>query len=439
MPSSTSLTSPNKLALGPVAIIGAGPAGLMAAQTLSAAGVAVQVFDAMPTAARKFLLAGKGGLNLTHAEDFAPFVQRYSAAAPWLAPLLTRFGGPQVRAWAQDLGIDTFVGSSGRVFPAQMKAAPLLRAWLLRLRQPNHSSAVPVQFFMRQRWLGWAEDGQALQFATAAGEKQIPFTATILALGGASWPHLGSDAAWLPLLQARGVDVAPLQAANCGFDVAGREGASWTPHFADKFAGQPFKTIAISWTDAAGKVHSRKGECVATSTGIEGSVIYTASADLREAINAQGQALLTMNLLPDWQQEKIAQILQAPRAGKSLSAVLKSKLKLDGIKTALMYELLSAEQLNDPLQLASALQAVPITLLRVRPIAEAISSAGGVRLEALNEDLMLKRLPGVFCAGEMLDWEAPTGGYLLTACMATGVQAAEGVLRYLAKQPLKQS
>ena len=407
----------------------------MAAQVLSAAGVTVQVFDAMPTAARKFLLAGKGGLNLTHAEDFAPFVQRYGRAADWLVPLLQRFGAAQVRAWAHDLGVDTFVGSSGRIFPAQMKAAPLLRAWLLRLRQPSAASVVPVQFFMRHRWLGWAADGQALQFDSPTGRKELRFAATVLALGGASWPHLGSDAAWWPQLQARGVALSPLQPANCGFDVAGRDGNAWTAHFADKFAGLPFKTIAITWLGANGQTHTRKGECVATKGGIEGSVIYAASADLREAINAQGYALLHMNLLPDWPAEKITQILQAQRAGKSLSAVLKSKLKLEGIKTALIYELLSAEQLNDPLQLAQALQALPIKLLRVRPIAEAISSAGGVQLAALSADLMLKQVPGVFCAGEMLDWEAPTGGYLLTACMATGVQAAAGVLPYVAAAP----
>lgn len=419
-----------------VAIIGAGPAGLLAAQYLSAAGVAVQIFDAMPTAARKFLMAGRGGLNLTHSEEFEPFLERYSTAATWLAPMLRAFGRDAMRAWAQDLGTPTFVGTSGRVFPQSMKAAPLLRAWLQRLRHPQTAEGVPVQFFMRHRWLGWAEDGQTLRFATPESEQAerlVQADAVLLALGGASWPRLGSDGAGNTLLQARGVAVHGWQAANCGFDAAGRSGQGWTEHLA-RHAGQAFKTLELRWQDAQGQWQQRRGECVLTATGLEGSVLYAASAALREALLRQGSASVYFNLLPDYQPAQIQAQLQAPRRGLSLSSVLKKRFKLDALKIALVYELLAPEVLQQPSALAAALQNLPIALLRPRPVAEAISSAGGVALDAVDEDLMLKALPGVFCAGEMLDWEAPTGGYLLTACMATAAQAASGIQAYLQHQ-----
>ncbi|MFI0547082.1 MAG: TIGR03862 family flavoprotein [Brachymonas sp.] len=414
-----------------VAIIGAGPAGLLAAQQLSAAGIAVQVFDAMPTAARKFLIAGRGGLNLTHSEDFAPFVQRYGSAADWLAPMLQRWGRDAVRAWAHDLGCPTFIGTSGRVFPASMKAAPLLRAWLQRLRQPTAAGSVPVVFQMRWRWLGWAEDGKALRFATPEGEQTVQADAVLLALGGASWPRLGSTGDWVEILRAQGVALRDLQAANCGFDAAGRSGSGWTARLAEH-AGQPFKNIALRWQAEDGAGQARRGECVLTATGLEGSVLYAASAALRESINASGSACLYMNLLPEHSAAQVLQALQAPRQGQSLSTVLKKRFKLDALKIALLYELLSPEQLQAPQALAAALQNLPIALRQARPVAEAISSAGGVAQAAVDENLMLQALPGVFCAGEMLDWEAPTGGYLLTACMATAQQAAAGIQQHLA-------
>jgi len=419
----------------PVAIIGAGPAGLLAAQRLGAAGVAVQVFDAMPTAARKFLLAGRGGLNLTHSEDFAPFVQRYGQAATWLEPLLRDFGRDAVRAWAQDLGVETFVGTSARVFPTSMKAAPLLRAWLHRLRQPVQAGAAPVRFEMKSRWLGWAEDGDgsdghALRFASPDGEKTVHAKAVLLALGGASWPRLGSTGDWVGILRDQGAKVLDLEAANCGFDAAGRAGQGWTPRL-QELAGQPLKNIVLHWQDAQGKPQERRGECVLTATGLEGSVLYAASSDLREAIHRSGSASLALNLLPDKTKAEVQTILQAPRGGQSLSNVLRKRLHVDALKTALLYELLPSETLQDPAALAAALQHLPIKLLRTRPVAEAISSAGGVALDALDENLMFTAKAGVFCAGEMLDWEAPTGGYLLTACMATGWRAARGVAEYL--------
>ena len=423
-----------------VAIIGAGPAGLLAAQRLSAAGIGVAVFDAMPTAARKFLLAGRGGLNLTHSEDFAPFLARYGAASEWLAPMLREFGRDAVCHWAQDLGSPTFVGSSGRVFPQSMKAAPLLRAWLQRLSQPTAQGSAPVSFYMRQRWQGWVDGGQVgvqtLLFTSPEGQTQVRAKAVLLALGGASWPRMGSDGAWVELLQAQGVLVHRLQAANCGFDAAGRAGQGWTPRLAE-FAGQPFKNIVISWENVQGQLQSRRGECVLTATGLEGSVLYAASADLREGLNRAGQTSVRLNLLPDKTPAELLAALAAPRKGQSLSSVLKKCLKLDGLKVALLYELLTPEQLAEPAALAQALHDLPIALLRPRPVAEAISSAGGVALPELDEDLMLRALPGVFCAGEMLDWEAPTGGYLLTACMATAQRAALGIGQYLQKMQLQ--
>ena len=397
------------------AVIGAGPAGLMAAEVLARSGQQVHVFDAMPSAGRKFLLAGKGGLNLTHSEPFDLFASRYGDRRPQIEPLLRRFDAQALRAWAQELGIDTFVGTSGRVFPAQMKAAPLLRAWLHRLR------AAGVQFHMRHRFLGWTPDG-ALRLATPQGDKSVSADAVVLALGGASWPRLGSDGAWVPWLEQRGVAVAPLAPANCGFDV--RNG--WSEYFASRHAGQPFKSIAIRFGQFA-----RKGEFVATATGVEGSLIYAASALLRDEIRASGSATFELDLLPAKNSAQVLAEVAHPRGSRSLASHLKSRLGLEGIKLALLHELLPRPDIQDPQRLAAAIKALPVTLVATRPIEEAISTAGGVRFDALDENMMLREVPGMFCAGEMLDWEAPTGGYLLTACFATGRAAALGALDFL--------
>ncbi|KLN58021.1 TIGR03862 family flavoprotein [Variovorax paradoxus] len=404
-----------------VAVIGGGPAGLMAAEVLSASGVQVHVYDAMPSVGRKFLLAGRGGLNLTHSEPFDVFMTRFGERRAQLEPMLARFGPQQVREWAAGLGIETFVGTSGRVFPTDMKAAPLLRAWLHRLR------AAGVQFHMRHRWLGNASPGAAsLRFATPTGEAIVKADAVVLALGGASWARLGSDGAWAPWLQERGIDVAPLLPANCGFD-----GAGWSEHFASRFAGQPFKSVAISFTDSQGRRFARKGEFVATATGIEGSLIYAASAFLRDEIAAHGSATLLLDLLPDRSAEQVLAAVKHPRGARSLSSHLKSRLGLEGIKAGVLHEALSREAMQEPAQLAATIKAVPLRLVATRPVDEAISTAGGVRFEALDERLMASAVPGVFVAGEMLDWEAPTGGYLLTASMASGAAAARSAIKQL--------
>jgi len=398
-----------------VAIIGGGPAGLMAAEVLGQAGVNVDLYDAMPSVGRKFLLAGVGGMNITHAEDYAAFVSRYGERAGDLRPLLDAFSPDSLREWIHGLGIDTFVGSSGRVFPSDMKAAPLLRAWLKRLRESG------VQLHTRQRWLGWDEHG-ALRIAGPQGETRVEADATLLALGGGSWARLGSDGAWVPSLQNRGIAIAPLQPANCGFEVAG-----WSEHLREKFAGAPLKTVSLALPGEA----PRKGEFVLTATGIEGSLVYALSAPIRNTINRDGAATVLLDLLPDRTLTQIASALARPRGSQSMAKHLHRQLKLDGVKAALLRELTDATTFQAPQALAAAIKALPIRLVRPRPLDEAISSAGGVPFEELDEDLMLRRLPGVFCAGEMLDWEAPTGGYLLTACFASGRAAAEGMLRWL--------
>jgi uncharacterized flavoprotein (TIGR03862 family) len=407
-----------------VAIVGGGPAGLMAAEVLAQAGAQVDLYDAMPSVGRKFLLAGRGGLNLTHSEPLLPFLSRYAEREPELTPLVQAFTPEHLREWAEALGIGTFIGSSGRVFPTDMKAAPLLRAWLHRLR------TLGVQFHMRHRWQGWADDGQALRFGSPAGDITVQADALVLATGGASWARLGSDGAWVPWLQARGAEIAELRPANCGFDVGptapGRTG--WSEHLASRFAGQPVKPVALSFTNHEGQVRRQQGEFVITATGIEGSLIYAFSALLREAVRAQGQATFHLDLLPSHSPEQVLAETRRPKGPRSLSTHLKSRLGIQGLKMALLHELLTPEQLQDPAQLATALKALPITVIAARPVDEAISTAGGVRFESLTPGLMLHSVPGVFCAGEMLDWEAPTGGYLLTACFATGRQAARGLL-----------
>ena len=411
----------------PVAIIGAGPAGLMAAQQLADAGVPVHLFDAMPSVGRKFLLAGKGGLNLTHSENADSFAGRYGARRAAIARVLQAFDATALRDWARSLGIETFVGSSGRVFPTDMKAAPLLRAWLQHLRHPAEGPG--VQFHMRHRWLGW-DAQRALRFDTPQGEQTVQASAVLLALGGGSWARLGSNGAWVPLLVQQGVSVAPLLPSNCGFDVQG----GWSPHFSGRFAGQAFKTVALNVHTSTGMAWQRKGEFVATAHGVEGSLVYAASALLRDEIIRNGQATLTLDLLPDMPAERVLQEVSHPRGSRSLSSHLKSRLHLDGIKSAILHEVLDKAAFNDPAQLAAAIKALPLSLQAARPIDEAISSAGGVLFEVLTPGLMLEQLPGVFCAGEMLDWEAPTGGYLLQACFATGHAAGRGVLDWLRAQ-----
>ncbi|MFV0680831.1 NAD(P)/FAD-dependent oxidoreductase [Ottowia sp.] len=445
-----------------VLVIGAGPAGLMAAEVLSHAGVLVDVFDAMPSAGRKFLLAGRGGLNLTHSEPLAPFIARFGAYTddPTCAVVgdwLHRFGPQAVRDWAAGLGVQTFVGTSGRVFPVEMKAAPLLRAWLHRLRNPQaHGAppcAAPVRFHMRHRWVGWKAGGgtdpvadhanssgitSQFVFEQATGSVHRQAAAVVLALGGASWPRLGSDGAWVPWLAQAGVDIAPLVAANCGFDVSGRclpDGTArvgWSPYLVERFAGQPLKNVVLSFVDSLSQRFVRRGEFVLTATGVEGSLIYAASRWLRDEIGRTGRATMHLNLLPDRTAAQVLAAVTHPRGSRSLSSHLKSRLGLSAVHIALLHEVLTPDQLKDPAVLAQAIAALPITLHAARPAQEAISTAGGVRWSALTPDLELRACPGVFCAGEMLDWEAPTGGYLLTASLASGVRAAQGVLKKLA-------
>lgn len=407
-----------------VAVIGGGPAGLMAAEMLLknsiAGGIDVDLYDAMPSLARKFLLAGKGGLNLTHAESHNIFVTRYGARQDRLIPLLDAFGPPALQQWAQSLGISTFVGSSGRVFPLEMKAAPLLRAWLHRLR------AQGLCIHVRHRWQGW-DDASRLIFSTPNGPRTLTADAVILALGGGSWPRLGSDGHWQEHLRNRAIPVLPLRPANCGFDITD----GWSTHFREKFAGQPLKSVAASFTDATGKIHTRRGECLITDTGIEGSLIYALSAGLRDTLEARGNVTLRLDLMPDWPAERILREVKHPRGSRSLASHLQSRLGLKGLRSAILREALSTEAMAQPGQLSETIKSLPLTLSAPRPLAEAISSAGGIDFDALDEHLMLKSLPGVFCAGEMLDWEAPTGGYLLTACFSTGHAAGLGARAWL--------
>ena len=423
MPNMPNMPNPANPAPAPIAIIGGGPAGLMAAEVLLHAGASVDLYDAMPSVGRKFLLAGKGGLNLTHSEAFAPFVGRFAGRAAQVAPWLQAFSPQDLRDWAAGLGVATFVGTSGRVFPTGMKAAPLLRAWLHRLRVAG------LRLHMRHRWTGWrpADAPTTLRFATPQGEVLARPGAVLLALGGASWPQLGSDGAWLPWLAQRGVDLAPLQPANCGFDVG------WSPYFSQRFAGAPVKSVRLHFDDGQGPVFDRAGEFVVTAGGVEGSLVYAASARLRDAIARQGQATVQLDLLPGRSVAQLGTALAKGRGARSLPNHLKEHAGLDAVKAALLRETWSADQLaarlaTDPHGLAAALKAWPLRLAAARPVRESISTAGGVRFEALDDHAMLRALPGVFCAGEMLDWEAPTGGYLLSASLASGRAAAQGLL-----------
>ncbi|MBI3044871.1 MAG: TIGR03862 family flavoprotein [Betaproteobacteria bacterium] len=401
-----------------VAVIGGGPAGLMAAEAAVQGGASVDVYDAMPSVGRKFLLAGKGGLNLTHSEPLDALLSRYGSRRERIAPLLDAFGPDALREWAKGLGAETFVGSSGRVFPAGMKAAPLLRAWLHRLR------AAGVRFHTRHRWLGWGSDG-ALRFAARNGERAARADAVVLALGGGSWPQLGSDGAWVPLLAQRGVAIAPLRPSNCGFDTG------WSKHFRARFGGTPVKSVIASLAVRDGGAFRLEGEFVVTENGVEGGLIYALSAPLRDEMAATGTAVLHLDLAPDWELSRLMYELSRPRGRRSLSGHIQSRTGLKGVKVGLLRELMPAADFADSGRLAAAIKTLPLKLVAARPLAEAISSAGGVVFEALDEQLMIRALPGVFCAGEMLDWEAPTGGYLLTACFATGRAAGTGAVAWL--------
>ncbi len=403
-----------------VAVIGAGPAGLMAAEVLAQGGAGVTIYDAMASVGRKFLLAGRGGLNLTHSESLPEFLARYGKAMPRLAPAIEAFPPDALRRWSEALGQPTFVGSSGRVFPEAFKASPLLRAWLRRL------DSIGVQFALRHRWTGWQDDGH-LSFVTPDGPLAVDAAATVLALGGASWPRLGSDGRWAETLAARGVTISPLRSANCGFTVA------WSDIFRDRFEGQPLKGAAFSFGG-----HVLRGEAVITRGGIEGGAIYALSADLREAIIASGEATLHIALRPDLDSNDLVARLSAPRGKQSLSNWLRKAAQLSPVGIGLLQEaaVVSGVPLSShsPSALAGLINAVPVKLDGIAPIARAISTAGGISFSEIDSGFRIRRLPGVFAAGEMLDWEAPTGGYLLQASFATGAAAGRGVLKWLEKR-----
>ncbi|WP_262692919.1 TIGR03862 family flavoprotein [Kordiimonas aestuarii] len=398
-----------------IAIIGAGPAGLMAAEELCRAGLKVEIFDAMSTPARKLLMAGKSGLNITHSEDIETFLTRYGDVQPGLQDAVATFPPEAVRTWAQGLGSPTFVGSSGRVFPEAFKAAPLLRAWLDRL------AVAGAKLHSRHRWTGWAQDGSHI-FKTPDGGKYIRARATLFALGGTSWPRLGGNGNWVPAFEAAGIRVSPFQPANCGFNV------DWSSFFRDRFAGEPVKNVRLSFGD-----QTTQGDFVITQYGVEGSAVYTLSSVLRDALSTQASATLILDLTPDRSANQLEQALTRPRGKKTLSTHLKRAAGLTGVKANLLRELLPSHIFNDMHTLVSHIKALPLPLKSPRPIEEAISVAGGVSFSEFDDGLMLKSLPGQFVAGEMLDWEAPTGGYLLTACFAQGKLAAGSILKQLAR------
>jgi uncharacterized flavoprotein (TIGR03862 family) len=404
-----------------VAVIGAGPAGLMAAEVLAQGGAAVTVYDAMPSAGRKLLMAGRGGLNLTHSEPLPDFLTRYRKTTPQLIAAIEGFPPNALREWSQKLGQPTFIGSSGRVFPQAMKASPLLRGWLRRL------DAMGVQMKLRHRWTGWDDDGHLL-FAAAGGPVAVDTRATVLALGGASWPKLGSDGAWTQILAAKGVAMSPLQPANCGFTVA------WSEIFRDRFEGQPLKGAALSFGS-----HAVRGEAMITRSGIEGGAVYALSAELREAILSSGQASLRIALRPDLASNELIARLSSPRGKQSFSNWLRKATQLSPVGIGLLQEAAVASGVSlsslPPADLAERINAVPVKLNGTAPIARAISTAGGIAFDELDADFMVRRLPGVFASGEMLDWEAPTGGYLLQASFATGAAAGKGALKWLQSGP----
>jgi uncharacterized flavoprotein (TIGR03862 family) len=403
-----------------VAIIGGGPAGLMAAEIISAYNVKVDVYDSMPSLGRKFLMAGKSGLNITHSEPFEQFAARYGKRRANIEPMLNVFGPNEIRAWAHGLGIDTFVGTSGRVFPVGMKASPLLRAWIKRL------NASHVDFHLRHKWMGFLTPDSApatlsgLLFETPNDNVIIKADTVVLALGGGSWQRLGSDAAWVPWLRQIGAQVEAFRPSNCGFDVA------WSPHFRAKFDGYPIKSAILSFG-----TFRQQGEFIITEEGVEGSLIYAASALLRDEIEANGQAVISLDMAPDRSVEWLIEKISKPRGSRTMSSHLEKTVGIKGVKAGLLHQFISKEDFAHAEKLAHAIKHLPIPLITPRPLDEAISSAGGVKFESFDEHLMLRSMPGVFCAGEMLDWEAPTGGYLITACMASGHTAGNGVLKWL--------
>ncbi len=399
-----------------VAIIGAGPGGLIAAEYLAKQGYAVALYDQMPSPARKFLIAGRGGLNLTHSEPFRPFLARYGNAQAWLAPSITAFTPEDLRAWCEGLGVETFVGSSGRIFPRSMKAVPLLRAWLARLADYG------VDYYPRHRWCGWTEQGLAM--TNAEGETMtLQPDAALFALGGASWARLGSDAAWVTPFRAAGIAVETFQPSNCGFDTR------WSANFAERFAGVPLKPVQL---EHAGMFS--KGEAMITARGIEGGAVYAVSSSIRKAVLENGCTTLRVDLKPDLSHSALTVKLERARSSKSFSTTLK-RCGLSAVGISLLREAFPVQELQrfDAEALAHAIKRIPLKITGIAGIERAISSAGGIRQEAVTADFMLKTMPGNFVAGEMLDWEAPTGGYLLQACFSTGVAAAKGMVRYMSK------
>lgn len=406
----------NSLMKKSVAIIGGGPAGLMAAEVLSKHNIQVDVYDAKPSLGRKFLMAGKSGLNITHSENFEQFVARYGKHKREIEKWLMVFTPDDLRNWVHELGFETFVGTSGRVFPKGMKASPLLRAWIKRLSESR------VEFHVRHKLIGLKGlNGLiSLELDSPDGVKNIEANAVILALGGGSWKRLGSTGEWVEMLNQLGVKVEALKPANCGFDV------NWTEHFREKFHGHPIKSVTLTFES-----FHQQGEFIITKEGVEGGLIYSASAMMRDEIEKNGKAVMYLDLAPDLTKEKLIDKLSKPRGSRSLSSYVEKTIGIKGVKMGLLYEVLSKDDFTNVEKLASFIKKLPISLIATRPIDEAISTAGGVSFDSLDENLMLKNISGVFCAGEMLDWEAPTGGYLLSACFASGVVAGNGVLNFL--------
>jgi uncharacterized flavoprotein (TIGR03862 family) len=397
-----------------IAIIGGGPAGLMAAEVISAQGIHVDVYDAMPSVGRKFLMAGKSGLNISHSDPFDDFVSRYGKRREQIEPLLKTFGAGQLRAWVHGLGIQTFVGTSGRIFPVEMKASPLLRAWMQRL------NALGVTFHLRHKLTGIRPD-RSLHFLTPDGDITVNADAVVLALGGGSWRRLGSDGAWVEWLRQTGVKVEPLRPSNCGFDV------DWSPIFKEKYDGHPIKSVVLS----AGEFR-QQGEFIITKAGVEGSLVYAASAILRDEIEAHGSAVMHLDLAPDQTEDQLKEKLSRPRGSRSMARHLEKTVGIKGVKAGLLREFVPKDEFTEA-RLAFYIKNTPVTLLTTHLLDKAISSAGGVSFDSMDEHLMLKNLPGVFCVGEMLDWEAPTGGYLLTACFSSGYTVGQGILQWLEK------
>jgi uncharacterized flavoprotein (TIGR03862 family) len=400
-----------------VAVIGGGPAGLMVSEVLLKAGKRVSLFEGKPSLGRKLLVAGSSGLNLTHTGDFSDFLDRYGQSSTRLEPILRQFTPEDLRNWVEGFGIKTFVGSSGKIFPEEMTAAKFLNEWLARLTE------LGLSIYREHYWLGWKNSGE-LRFNTPLGEKLIKTKVLVLALGGASWPQTGSDGRWFEILSAERIPLSPFRPANCGFEV------KWSDHLKEKFAGKPVKNVELSVIDRQGIRFTQRGEFVISGYGVEGSLIYAAGSRLRDLIEKNGYAEMYLDLMPDWKKDKLMTQLSKPRGKRSLSSFLE-RIGINGSKLGLLWEIVPREEMNDPARLAEWIKALPLHINRPRPIEEAISTAGGVCFEGLTENLMLKDKPGVFCAGEMLDWEAPTGGYLINACLATGRWAGKGVLEYM--------